>query len=203
MFKMHDKISIGLLKEQSGKLKKIAYIGYTLLFFLFYGGKFVLDEMGGMAVIMEYALLLIAYTCLGIKILMTEYTKKEVICGGVILFLAAVSFAFNRNVYLITNVVLVASLKDIELEELFRWCFWVGFFAVLMTMIRSLELEMGGGFLADRGWLEKDTVRMRYTFGYSTPNTCHMYLWRLEMLYIFGNYSKIHLPHIVMMLVLN
>jgi hypothetical protein len=190
-------------RDRQEKLKTVAYIGYYLLFFIFYGGKYLLDAMGKEAVILEYILLLLAYVCLGIKILMTEYTQKEAACGLGLLVLAAVSFIFNKNEYLVTNVILLLSLKDIDLEEMFRQCFWVGLFSMLMTMLWSIETELGGGYRSSRGWLEADTIRMRYSFGFSTPNTCHMYLWRLEMLYIFGNYSKIRLPHIAVMMALN
>lgn len=159
----------------------------------------MLDEMGPEAVMLEYILLLLAYACLGIKILMTPYTKKEAACGLGIMALAALCFAYNRNEYLITNVILVFSLKDMDLEELFRWCFWVGFVTVAVTILASFELGTAGGYSAvDRNWTD-----MRYKFGYSTPNTCHMYLWRLMMLYIFGYYSRIRLPHIVVMMALN
>ncbi len=185
--------------ERRRQLKTIAYTGYSLLIFIFYGGKYMLDEMGPEAVTLEYILLLLAYACLGIKILMTPYTKKEAACGLGIMALAALCFAYNRNEYLITNVILVFSLKDIDLEELFRWCFWVGFVTVAATIMASFELGTAGGYSAvDRNWTD-----MRYKFGYSTPNTCHMYLWRLMMLYIFGYYSRIRLPHIVVMMALN
>lgn len=171
--------------------------------FVFYGGKYILDEIGLEAVMLEYILLFLAYACLGIKILMTEYTKKEAACGLGLFVLAALCFAFNRNEYLITNVILVFSLKNIDLEELFRKCFWIGLATVVFTMLMSFELGTMGFGVSDRGWLERDTMRMRYSFGYSTPNTCHMYLWRLEMLYIYANYSRIRLPHILFMLGLN
>lgn len=189
----------GVLYERRDILKIIAYTGYSLLIFIFYGGKYMLDEMGPEAVMLEYILLLLAYACLGVKILMTRYTKKEAACGLGIIALAGLCFAFNRNEYLITNVILVFSLKDMDLEELLRWCFWVGFVTVAVTILASFELGTAGGYSAvDRNWTD-----MRYKFGYSTPNTCHMYLWRLMMLYIFGYYSRIKLLHIVVMMALN
>ena len=88
-------------------LEKIAYIGYSILIVLFYGAKYIFDNIG--LGFLLTALLLLAYACLGVKLFFTHYTIKEYIWGSILLFLAVAAFLINRNIYLPTNLILILS----------------------------------------------------------------------------------------------
>ncbi len=177
----------------------MAAVGYALLFILFYGGKYVLEEEGLVA--LEYILLLAAYACLGCKVLCTQYTKWEYIVGVLLAAFGAYGLLVNKNLYLITNIVLIFSLKNVDLKRFFQKYFWVALATVAVTMSLSL-IGIGGVVSITKDW-GRGIVETRYVLGYGWPNTCHMYLFRLLMLYILGWYEQIRWSHILVMFALN
>ncbi len=180
-------------------LEKIAYIGYSILIVLFYGAKYIFDNIG--LGFLLTALLLLAYACLGVKLFFTHYTIKEYIWGSILLFLAVAAFLINRNIYLPTNLILILSFKNIDLEKWFQRCFWIALITVMCTMGLSV-LGIGGVAKITRYW-GRGILETRYTFGYEWPNTCHMYLLRIYMLLILGYYKKLKWPQLVLMFIAN
>lgn len=179
--------------------EQVSYIGYYILFAVFYGGKYIFEEM--QMNLVGYILLLLAYICLSAKILFTKYSVAEYMTGAVLLVLAVISFYVNRNLYLPTNLLLIFSLKNVKLEDFFRKCFWIALFTVVVTMGLSI-VGVGGTLAVTKDW-GRGVEETRYVFGYGFPNTCHMYLLRLIMIYVLGYYSEIRLWHVIILFGLN
>lgn len=175
----------------------IEYIGVLCLFAIFYGGKMLFENLELSRI--TVAILLFAYMCLGIKIVLTKYTKKELILGGIVLILCLIAFLHNRNEYIPTNFLLVFSLKNINLRDLLKKAFVVACITVFSVAILSV-LGIGGNMCETRNWGRGEETR--YMFGFGEPNTMHMFAFRLMVLFVLWK-NKMKWYHIVSLLVLN
>lgn len=136
-----------------------------------------------------------------LKILLTDYTKKEwaaiILCG--ILGVAAY-FASGRGIdILFRAVAMVAASKGISRRRAFQILFYALLITDLWTVGQGL---LGNKMLVDVRDYGRGAVETRYTFGFSHANTFHFAMWSLMTLLIYLYHNRLKAWHYAIFAVL-
>lgn len=129
-----------------------------------------------------------------LKILLTDYTKKEwliiIFCGvlGVTAY-----FASGRGIdILFRAAAMVAASKDISRRRAFQILFYALFITDFWIILQGF---LGNKMMVDVRDYGRGTVEARYTFGFSHANTFHFAMWSLMTLCIYLYHSKLKVWH--------
>lgn len=129
-----------------------------------------------------------------LKILLTDYTKKEwsaiLLCGalGVIAY-----FASGRGIdILFRAVAMAAASKGVSRKRAFQILFYTLLITDLWTIAQGF---LGNKMLVDVRDYGRGAVEKRYTFGFSHANTFHFAMWSLMTLFIYLYHSKLKAWH--------
>lgn len=129
--------------------------------------------------------LLLAFACIGCKLLMTDYTVGEWI---LLLLLGLISLAAYRTTgekAVVITVLTVMGLKNVRMDRLLKFAFviWtVTFYGMVLVHIADVtdasilaHNKFGLGFL------------LRYSMGFPHPNVFHIsyFIWMALLLYLF------------------
>lgn len=179
-------------------VNKIAETTYCFIIFAYYGFNAVLQyELQVTTMITSLPI----YILLGYKIIMTRYTHREFIMGVVFAALAVLSYVSTRDITLFTNVLVLFSLKNINIDKLLKALFWSASAGCLLVVLCSLTgSELAISLTKDYG---RGGVETRYCFGFLHPNQFHMYMCRLMCLFVGAYYSRINWKYLVGLFVVN
>lgn len=126
----------------------------------------------------------IAIWLLFIKILSTRYTKKEFFLLLPVAIISLYNYTLCGNNYCIWNVLLIASLKDIDYSKLFKTLFYGSFGALLFVGCLSF-LGIGGAVSLTEDF-GRGMIETRYCFGMYHPNIWHFTVARCIVFFILG-----------------
>lgn len=143
-----------------------------LSYYLFFGLMVLAKGIGlDSGVRFYYFLSAAACLCLGIKLILTKYNRKQI---GLMAFLCAIAFVSYRNsgrLGIVLTVLALIGLKDMDLKKLFRMGLaiygcafaWTVIMAKFGVIHNPLDVHMKGG-----------TELIRWGMGYSTGNVFHV-----------------------------
>lgn len=165
-------------------LQEIAY-------FCFFGILLVAKGIGLYEGMLSFNVcLLLAFLCMGCKLLLTEYTIREWI---LLLLLGVISLAAYHTTgekAVVITVLTVMGLKNVRTDRLLKFAFaiWtVTFYGMILVHIADVtdasilaHNKFGLGFL------------LRYSMGFPHPNVFHIsyFIWMALLLYLFPMRKK-------------
>ena len=144
---------------------------------------------------------LIAMWLLFAKVLLTRYNKKEFLILAPITLLALYNYTRSGNIYCVYTILVIACLKDINFETLFKVLFYSTLTTVIFVGILSyfgigsptqLTMDFGRG-----------VVETRYCFGLYHPNIWHQAIARSIVFGCIGHYRKLNIVHLLILFVFN
>lgn len=137
---------------------------------------------------------------LSIKIINTNYEKKELsfIIGSNIIGL--LSFLASKSATLLITTLSLTAMKDVHLDKMLKYSLSIRIVAFIVVV-----------FLAICGLIPNITVTMwrvgesvtRYALGFAHPNTLHLSLFLIFSLYSYIRYEKINKYELISMLIIN
>ena len=143
-----------------------------LFYYLFFGLMVLAKGIGlDSGVRFYYFLSAAACLCLGIKLILTKYTRKQI---GAMAFLCVIAFVSYRNagrLGIVLTVLALIGLKDMDLKKLFRMGLaiygcafaWTVIMAKFGVIHNPLDVHVKGG-----------EELIRWGMGYSTGNVFHI-----------------------------
>lgn len=176
----------------------LAYLGIALLAISDSGIQlFILFVIGPGS----RTLRLIAMWLLFAKVLLTRYTKKEFLILAPVIILALYNYSVAGNIFCVYTILVIASLKDIDYEILFKVLFYSTLTAVTIVGILSLfEIGSPTQLTQDFG---RGLIETRYCFGLYHPNIWHQAIGRCIIFACIGYYKKLNIVHLLILFVFN
>lgn len=183
---------IGL--NSSGTKVTLAEMAYLLFFAFLSIGKYS-DLTAGNRILQILGVL--GFVFIVVKILITKYTKDELLLILSIGLLGVITYYTSSKEGLLFSILAVVGLKNVSLYRVFTLSFWLGITIFLFKIFSSL---VGIGSINNvmvrfngQGWEQIS----RNSLGYGHPNTAFIVLFNLVCLYVFLNYRKINLARII------
>lgn len=138
---------------------------------------------------------------LGIKILMTQYTKREWVLLGIGGALAAISYLHTDSYYVCLLLMLIMASKDISLRAIM-----IVYFSVV-TCISLVVMALAASGICGDMYIEKNFrevgIEKRYCMGYTHPNSFHIIVIQLLLVVIWLLWDKLKWHHFVLFIALN
>lgn len=138
---------------------------------------------------------------LGIKILMTQYTKYEWAFLGIGAVLAAASYLYTDSYYVCLLIMLIMASKDIALKSIML------VYATVVTCITLVVMVLAASGIYGYMYIEKDFrdigIEKRYCMGYTHPNSYHIIVIQLLLVVIWLLWDKLKWYHFVLLFGLN
>ena len=135
----------------------------------------------------------IAFALFGCKVLLTKYTKKEWIAIILLGIIGTLSYFSMGDEWVLRIIMMVVASKDISLETVVKYTFWISCIGTIFIMILSL---FGiGGQLVDIRHYGRNEVEARWCFGFNHANNIHGTIWYVTSLGIFSYLKKIKWQH--------
>ena len=147
----------------------------------------------------------IAITLLFFKIVTTRYSVREFLCVVLLLLLAVTNYRYSGNTRAIYNVLMLCSLKNVDLKKVFRVSFVsivfiIGLLAALalsgVTGTVSITEDFGRG-------VGEAKIETRYTMGFIHPNTWAQAVFSAMLLGVLAFWEKVDWKGILLLAVIN
>ena len=137
-----------------------------------------------------------------LKILFTKYEKKEMAMIVLGMGVAAMNLWATRDITVLTNVVVICSVKNVDMEKALRWMFWGGVAVTGLIIVTSL---CGGmppiALVQDFG--REAGVETRYCLGFYHPNHLHWQVIHVLLLGVAAYYRRMDWKWLTMCVVIN
>lgn len=184
---------------QKETVLRVAKVAYCYTIFGYFGLNYVLEQGVGISSALSSLLI---YALLAYKIILTRYTKKEMVVGVGLFALAGISLYLRKDTTILTNVLVLFSLKDVDIDSLLKPLFWSALAGSILVASCSyvgigLPMSITKVFREERG------IETRYCFGYGHPNPFHMYMVRLMCLFAGAFYRKLDWRHLTGLAIFN
>lgn len=173
-----------------GHTKKLAQCSYLLFFFLMIFAKGIGLDSGDR---LYYLLGGAACLCVGGKLLLTPYSKKEILTVCCLLLAAGLAYFHSGRLGIVLSVLAITGMKGMDRKQLFRLgtvVYGASFFCmVLLSGYGLIENPMA---VHEKGGIEV----IRWGMGYSTGNVFHVsyfILLVLLCLQLGKNFRMVHL----------
>lgn len=136
-----------------------------------------------------------------LKILLTKYTKKEIVILAVAMVLAIISYVKTDSYFVAMLIMLLMASKDMELRLLMKIYFTIVSGITLLVAILALLGISGDVFLQQdfRG----NGLEIRYCFGYTHPNTFHIVVIQIFLSFIWIYWDKMKWYYFILIFVIN
>ncbi len=168
------------IRMTKGKTKELAY--YLFFSLMIFAKGIGLDSGDRLYYILSGA----ACLCVGVKLVLTKYKKREI---AAVVLLCAIAFAAYRNsgrLGIVLSVLTIVGLKDMDVRKLFRLGTVVYTGSFIFT-VAAAKLGIIGNPLVvhEKGGMEL----IRWGMGYSTGNVFHISYFMLTVLlcYTWGS----------------
>lgn len=179
--------------RQQDNVIKMAEATYCFMVFCYFGLNFLL-EFGFQVPAATVSFLSCPLLCY--KIVMTQYDRREIGIGACLFAVAGISLCLRRDTTILTNVLVIFSLKNVDIEKLLRPMFWCALTGSALVILCSL-MGIGLPIALVKQYRPYRGVETRYCFGYGHPNQFHMYMVRLMCLFSIAFYEKLNWKHMV------
>lgn len=144
---------------------------------------------------------LIAMWLLFAKVLMTRYTKKEVIILTPIALLALYNYHIAGNIFGVYTILIIAASKNINYSTLFKTLFYSTLSTVILIGILSF-FKIGSPICLTEDF-GRQIIETRYCFGLYHPNIWHQAIGRCIIFGCIGYYKQLNLIHLLILFIYN
>lgn len=130
----------------------------------------------------------IALVLFFLKILTTDYTKKQLIAIGVFGTLGTVSYFTCGDEYIVRMIIFVFAAKNVKLRMIFKIIFGgmlIGTFIIIGVAFLGIAGEIKT--IADFG---RGSIETRYSLGFNHANNLHDVLWYLLAILLLFSHKK-------------
>lgn len=183
------------------KIAKYFYLaGFTIeLFFMLYNlGAYQVPQWLNVGRVMQ-----VAFILFGCKLILTDYTKKEIVAMFIIFFIGIISFwATGKNLWLLRIEMLILSSKGIDTKKLLKYVLTISGIAVLGIALLSAA-GVGSDFINSMDYGRGVGMEDRWTFGMGHPNHAHGIFCYLIILVLYLYLDKLKWYHFAILGVLN
>lgn len=176
----------------------LVYVAVALLAFSDSGIQtLILNTIGSHSRILRK----ISIFLLFLKVLGTRYTKKEFFILLPVSLLTLYNYTICGNNYWIWNILMIASLKNIDYSILFKTLFYSTFLGLVTTGLLSF---LGiGGVLSITDYFGRGILETRYCFGMYHPNIWHFTLARCIVFLTLAYASKTNWRNLLLLFIIN
>ena len=161
---------------------------------------FITKVMGELAV-SDTLKLIMATACLmlAIKLTCMKWTGTELVIAIYLNLLGILIWIFSGRYNILVTILVITSLKDIEIKRVLKVCFWsaASFFAVHMILILLGVLASELSYSLDEG------IRKRYGLGYLHPNPAHSVVVGIIFLALIAYKEKLKTCHYILLVAFN
>lgn len=186
-----------LISEEKGI--KAAVFGYCFLTFYYLGFyNWAYDCLG----INISALGMLAQALLLFKIAVTGYTFQERLIIVFLFAAAAVTVLCSTDMTCLTNVIVICSMKNIDIEKIWKKLFVCGAVATGLVIISSLAGIMPPVSLT-QDFGRSVGIETRYCLGFYHPNRLHWQIVQLMLLVSATYYERIRIREVTCMMAVN
>lgn len=124
-----------------------------------------------------------AYCCIGLKLLITEYSLKEWCINLALLFLAALITKSSGEKAAIAAVLIIIGMKNIPVKRALKASFLIWGITFIFSALRGV-IGFGDGVVVVHEKLGLGPV-IRYSLGYTHPNVLHVTYFIVIMLLLY------------------
>lgn len=139
----------------------------------------------------------VAFVLFGCKTLLTKYTKKEWAVIFLLGLLGTVSYFAVGDEWVIRIAMMVVSSKDVALERIIKYAFFISLAGTLLIVALSL-LGLGGPLTDVRDY-GRGEVECRWRFGFNHANNMHGTVWYVVSLGLLAYVQKTKWQHYVLL----
>ena len=185
-------------KEVIGKYFYLT--GFTIeLFLMLYNlGAYPVPEWLNIGRVMQ-----IAFILFGCKLILTNYSPKEVAAMGILFLLGAISYiATGRNMWVLRVEMLILSSKGIDTKKLLKYVLLMTSVGVIAIVTLSL-LGIGQELINVFDYGREAGIESRWTFGMGHPNHTHGVFCYLMVLFLYLYHERLKWYHFVGIVLLN
>lgn len=188
-------------------MKNISWKNISLLLVYIAVALLAISDTGFQLLFMQYIgsnssiLLKIALTLLSLRLFTTRYNKKQFFIILPILALSLYNYRISGNIYCVYNILLIASMKDIDYPKLFKVLFYSTFAALLI--IGLLSFMNIGGVVSITQDFGRGGIETRYCFGLYHPNIWHQAVARCIVFFSLGYERQLKWSHFLCLFLIN
>lgn len=142
---------------------------------------------------MEYMIIMaFAMVCLGLKLLFTKYTLKEIIVMGVVGLYAVFIYLKTGYVTFTIMIFTVLGLKNIDVLDLMKKVLFVRIICISVLVTASVAGIVGNAV--------KDQFEdgLTYSYGFQSPNEFMVNIFITVALILYLNYKKLNVLHFLL-----
>lgn len=134
-------------------------------------------------------------------VVLTRYTKKEVLILAPLAVLALYNYSRSGNIYCVHAVLVMASMKNIDYSVFFKVLFYSTLSAVAAVGILSF-FQIGSPIQLTQDF-GRGVVETRYCFGLYHPNIWHQAIARCIIFACIGYHKQLNIFHLLILFVFN
>lgn len=134
-------------------------------------------------------------------VVLTRYTKKEVLILAPLAVLALYNYSRSGNIYCVHAVLVMASMKNIDYSVFFKVLFYSTLSAVAAVGILSF-FQIGSPIQLTQDF-GRGVVETRYCFGLYHPNIWHQAIARCIIFACIGYHKQLNIIHLLILFVFN
>ena len=124
------------------------------------------------------------------KIAITKYNFKEMVMIAIGMVIAGLNLLNTRDVTVLTNIIVICSVKNVNMEKALKWMFWGGVFVTGLVILTSLSGGMPPIALTQDFGREVG-IETRYCLGFYHPNHLHWQIVQVALLAIAADFHKL------------
>ncbi|WP_370831243.1 hypothetical protein [Clostridium sp.] len=144
---------------------------------------------------------ILAFIMLLIKLLITQYTKREIIICVILITIGVMSYLSSGREGVILTIVTIIGLKNISYKRILYLTFIIRSF--IFTSLITLSLSGIIENVTVNHWRDGVGIVNRYGLGYDHPNLLHTNLFILVILFIYIFYEKLNIACYIGILTIN
>lgn len=141
----------------------------------------------------EYMIIMaFAMVCLGLKLLFTKYTLKEIIVMGIVGLYAVFIYLKTGYVTFTIMILTVLGLKNIDVLDLMKKVLFVRIICISVLVTASVAGIVGNAV--------KDQFEdgLTYSYGFQSPNEFMVNIFITVALILYLNYKKLNILHFLL-----
>lgn len=144
---------------------------------------------------------ILAFIMLLIKLLITQYTKREIIICGILIAIGLISYLSSGREGVLLTIITIVGLKNISYRRILYLTLIIRSF--IFTSLITLSLTGVIENVTLKHWRDGVGMINRYGLGYDHPNLLHTNLFILVILFIYIFYEKLNITCYIGILAIN
>lgn len=159
-------------------------------------GNTTLAEIGETFILIKLLQYGTLMAVMAVFFLCRKYKKKQLVMIALTFGLAMITWYNSKSIDVLYTVLFMITVRDIDIDKLFRDIFWFILFFYLLTIILSMT-----GIITNLVF--SDITRVRKCLGFGHPNYLGQYTMVLTLLWIYRRYDKFGIFDVAGLLVFN